>query len=349
MNRAVDRVERVRDREVANAAAGDRRAARELRLPQRAVDGRRQLRAPRAADVAEEPLQDAEVRAARRLERDSIVAQIDRAPYAQPRVLTHELELVDLHLLLVERHPDRRRVAHHVVEQPHVERVHGAVDDEMIRIRELADDADGAGDHGCRERRQLRHEQPHVRIERGVVEAERQLGIGFRRQRDVAGAGERQARRRGVDLPAQIRAAQGERAVHLADALLADEQIVDTEAEVVARRVERAAAGRRHVRHARERRARILHEGQVFDGNAAAVGVERVGGIPADERRAVHRARALRHRQVVEPHAAPVEAKRRGHLLKRLAVRDAVVDRHRAEADRTLVAAREMELARQLA
>src|SRR5256885_12683048 len=87
------------------------------------------------------------------------------------------------------------------------------VDDEMIRIRELADDADGAGDHGGRERRQLRHEQPHVRIERRVVEAERQLGLGLRRQRDVAGAGERQARRRGVDLSARIRAPQRERAV----------------------------------------------------------------------------------------------------------------------------------------
>src|SRR5262249_8162947 len=46
-------------------------------------------------------------------------------------------------------------------------------------------------------------------------------------------------------------------------------------------------------------------------------------------------------------HAAAVEAQRRGRLLKRFAVRGAVVDRHRAEPDGALVGAREVEFARQ--
>ena len=66
---------------------------------QRAVDRRGQLGAARAADVAEEALQDAEVRVARRLQRDALVAQADVARDAQPRVLADQLQLVDLHLL----------------------------------------------------------------------------------------------------------------------------------------------------------------------------------------------------------------------------------------------------------
>src|SRR5207244_1792615 len=59
MNRAVDRVERVGQREVADAAVGDRRAAGKLRLPQRTVDRGDERRASAGADVAEEPLQNA--------------------------------------------------------------------------------------------------------------------------------------------------------------------------------------------------------------------------------------------------------------------------------------------------
>src|SRR5262249_60626078 len=53
------------------------------------------------------------------------------------------------------------------------------------------------------------------------------------------------------------------------------------------------------------------------------------------------------HHEVVEAYAAAVEPQRRGRFLERLAVRGAVVDRHRAEPDRALVLAREMELTRQ--
>ena len=79
---AVDAVERVRQRQVADAAVDDRRAAGEHRLVERAVDRRRQLGAARSEHVAGESLQDAEVRVARRLQRDAAIAQGRRAPRA---------------------------------------------------------------------------------------------------------------------------------------------------------------------------------------------------------------------------------------------------------------------------
>ena len=157
-------------------------------------------------------------------------------PPTRSRVsIADQLQLVDADLLLVEREADRRGVLHGVVEQPHVERIDRAVDEQMIEVGQLADDADrAAGDRGG-ERRQLRHEQADVGIERAVVEAERQLGVGLRRQRDAAGAGEREPRRGGVDLAAELVAAKRQRAGDLADAFLADGQIVDAEPHVVAR------------------------------------------------------------------------------------------------------------------
>ena len=55
---------------------------------------------------------------------------------------------------------------------------------------------------------------------------------------------------------------------------------------------------------------------------------------------------ALRDLDGVEPHAGAVEAQRRGRLLDRLAVRHAVVDRHRPGADRPPALALQPELAR---
>src|SRR5207248_179575 len=48
---AVDRVERVGDRQVTHAPAGDGRAARELWLPERSIDRGGQLGAPGTADA----------------------------------------------------------------------------------------------------------------------------------------------------------------------------------------------------------------------------------------------------------------------------------------------------------
>src|SRR5206468_1324226 len=72
VNGPVDGVERVWQREVADAPVADRGAPREHRLIERAVDGRRELGAARAAYVAEETLQDAEVGLARGPQRNPL-------------------------------------------------------------------------------------------------------------------------------------------------------------------------------------------------------------------------------------------------------------------------------------
>ncbi len=151
----VDGVERVRHRKMAEATIRDRRAAGELRLPQRAVDPGRHLGPARAADLREEPLEHAEARIARRLERDAIVAEIDPARDAQPRAFVDadQLQILDAHLLLVERDADGPAVLELVVEQTHLDGVDRRVDTQVIHVRELAEHAHHAGDRRGREGR----------------------------------------------------------------------------------------------------------------------------------------------------------------------------------------------------
>ena len=47
-------------------------------------------------------------------------------------LLNDETQLLDSDHMLIEGNPHRRRVAYRVVEQPHVERVDGRVDEKMI-------------------------------------------------------------------------------------------------------------------------------------------------------------------------------------------------------------------------
>ena len=180
------------------------------------------------------------------------------------------------------------------------------------------------------------------------MEPERDLRVGLRRQRDAPRAGDRQARRRGVDVAAQLLAAERQRAGDLADAFFGDEQIVDAEPDVVARRVERAAAAGGELGEARQRRARIRQKASRSTGMRRPSALnEYVESQPTNA--APVTVPALGDREVVEPHARAVEPQRRRRLLKRLAVRDAVVDRHAAEADGPLVLAGQMELAGQQA
>ena len=138
--------------------------------------------------------------------------QGDASADRQLGVLADELQVLDPDHVLIEREPDRRGVAHGVVEQPHLDAVDGRVDEQMIDIGQLADDPDRAAGDGRRQRRQRREEQARRQIERAVVEPERQLGVGLRGQRDAAGAGDGELRRRRIDLADELAAAQGERA-----------------------------------------------------------------------------------------------------------------------------------------
>ena len=76
----------------------------------------------------------------------------------------------------------------------------------------------------------------------------RQLGVHLRRQRDAARAGDDEARRRGLHLQREQLAAQRQAAVDLTDALVAGEEIVGADLDVVARLVEGARAGRVELR-----------------------------------------------------------------------------------------------------
>ena len=80
----------------------------------------------------------------------------------------------------IERQPDRPRVAQRVVEQPHVESIDRRVHEQMIDVAQLADDAHRSADDGGRVGRELRQEQTHVRIERGVGDRERRRRRPFR-------------------------------------------------------------------------------------------------------------------------------------------------------------------------
>ena len=118
-----------------------RRAAGKHRRVERAVDRRRELGAARSEHVAGEPLQDAEVRVARRLQRDPAIAQAHASAEPQARVLAHQLQVLHVHVELVERDPDGRRVLQRVVEQPQVDRVHRGVRQQVVEVRQFPDDA----------------------------------------------------------------------------------------------------------------------------------------------------------------------------------------------------------------
>ena len=88
---------------------------------------------------------------------------------------------------------------------------------------------------------------------------------------------------------------------------------------------------------------------QRLDREAAAIGVERVGTVPADVGRAGDAAATFDDVDGVEANAAAFEAQAGGRRRKRLAVRRAVVDRHAAEAERPRVRTVQVEITRQRA
>ena len=83
-------------------------------------------------------------------------------------------------MLPVEREAKRRRVAQPVVEEPHVEAVDGGVDQQVIDVGQLADDADAAARDRGGVGRQPRLEGADVGVERRVGDAERDVGVASR-------------------------------------------------------------------------------------------------------------------------------------------------------------------------
>ena len=163
-----------------------------------------------AADVAEEALQDAEVRITGCLDVDGRLVEIDVAVDRQLGALAEQPETADVDHVLIEIEEDhirslgaaaagwrRRRprrvaraaIAQLVVEQLEIELLDAGVDRQVIDVSELTDHSDRAAGDGTGKRRELRGKETQIRIERGVGEPERQLGVHLVGHRDPAGAG----------------------------------------------------------------------------------------------------------------------------------------------------------------
>ncbi len=200
MDRAEDVLERVRQPEVADAAALGRHRADERRLPHAALERRLQRGAPGGADVRDEALEDAEVRVPLHPHRHLLVAQVGGPRELERRVFARQPDVHEPERVATQREAERRRVSQAIVEQPHVQRLDGGVDDQPIHVSQRTHDANRAAGDGGRERRQPRLERAHVGIQRGVGDAERDVGVPARRQLDASGAGHGKSRRRGLEL-----------------------------------------------------------------------------------------------------------------------------------------------------
>ena len=183
---AVDGFEPVRQRQVADASVGEPRAAGEARLRQRPGDVRQQRRRAAAAQIAEEPLEDAQVRLAGGLDGDRLIRQVDLAPELKLRAFASDTQPAHVDHPLSQRELDVAVVAQLVVEQLQVEPFDRGLDQQAIEVGELAGHTYGStGDRG-RERGQARFEEPDIGIQRRVLEPEIQFRITLRGQRKAA-------------------------------------------------------------------------------------------------------------------------------------------------------------------
>ena len=218
-------------REVADAAVGDRRAAGEHRL--RAADRRSPRSARRGPSRGRRGRTPAGCRGSRR--RRPAARSARRAGRSLPDTRSRVSSPTSCSsstrtCCSIERDPDRRGVLHGVVEQPHVERVDRAVDEQVIdvgrarpttRIDPLATAVVNGDSLGTNSRT---YGSSELSWKRNVSSASA-CGVSAMRPVPVI------ARRGDAAsiVAAQLVAAQRQRAGHLADAFLADEQIVDAE------------------------------------------------------------------------------------------------------------------------
>ena len=307
---SVDRFERVRQREMTQPAVAERGAAPEDGTGERAAHLRLERGTPAAAKIAEESLQDAEVRVARGLDVYRLIFQSEPAVERELRSLTRETEAADLEDAPIERQLNGPIVLHAIVEQFEVELLDIGDDRELVLIGELADDAHRAADDCGRERRQAWHEEPDVGVERRLAEPHRQLGVHLGCERHPSKHFHVETRRAHLEVERQQVPEQIQLARQHSDAFVAGEQIVDDELDVVARLFERAGASCVELQAARQRRSRKRDAGQRLDRDARAVGVERVGAVPADVRRTGDTADAFLDVDVVETDARAFEAQR---------------------------------------
>ena len=238
--------------------------------------------------------------------------------------LTDQAHAVDLQPVLAEREVDRPVVANLVVDQPQAHRVHAQIALQARRIVERPDQVQHAGPDHRRERREGRAEDAEVRIERRVDEVQRDVTVGVVVERHAAGARHGESRRRHLErVDVHLLLANRQLRGDLADALVADVEVVDRRLHVVARRLEGRVALGHHAEPAREGHAFPRQGVDARHGNALALHLEAVRASPGDVGRPVHVAAGLGDDDVVEEHAEAVEPERGRGGVEGLVVADA--------------------------
>ena len=263
-----------------------------------------------AAKIAEESLQDAEVRVARGLDVNRLVLQAEPAVERELRSLTRETEAADLEDVPIERQLDRPIVLHAIVEQFKVELLDIGDDRELVLIGELADDAHRAAaiavvNGDSRGTKNRTYGSSDVSPNRTVSSASISGVSAIRPSTFMSRRGEPTSRSSASRSPRRFSLPD-----NMTDAFVAGEEIVDDELDVVARLVERTDASGVELQAARQRRPRKGDAGQRLDRDARAVGVERVVAVPADIRGAGDAACALLDVDVVETDTRAFEAQR---------------------------------------
>ncbi len=338
--------ERMREREVAQAALRQHRLAGDHRPRRGSADQGRDVRSAGAPDVADHALQHCQVCRAIGLERQRLAAQVHASGDVEGGVVADETHRVDLQRLPVDRQGDWPLIPDPIVDELQIELFNGRADLDRVAVVQVADDADRAAGRRLRVRREIGLEDAHERIERGVADAERQVRVSHVLQRDAAGARHGQPRRGCVELIGQQLVAHRQPTGDLADALVTKKQILNVHLDVVARLLERAAAARRKIKDAGPRReVGKRRESEGLDPELPALGAERVGPVPRDVRRPGDDPRRLGRLRAFEANAVAFEAQACRCGFEALAVGRPIVDVHPAEAEGTRVGTVEMEVA----
>ncbi len=330
----------------ADAAVADEGVAGHRGRGGGAADRRRHLGAARAAQIREHALQHRQVGIAVGAQGHDVFRQIDASGDVDGRAVAGHGEGGDGDDLAVEPDAEFAAVAQFVIEEAQPQVVDGRLDPQRIGRIDGAPDPHAAAAGGRGVGRERGHEHARVGVERGVRQAHRRLDLAGLGERQLPRARSGQARRGDVEAVEHLQPAQRHLRRHLPDALVADEQVEDADLHVVARLVEGAAAGGAEVGKAGQRRqGREIGQVERVDGQAAAVGVERVGPVPADVGGARDQGAGLLHFEPVEAHAGPLEAQAGHPGGERLVVGHAAIEGEAAEAERLLVLAVEMNLA----
>jgi hypothetical protein len=188
-------------------------------------------------------LEDGEARVTARREVPRPRRRVGAPAELQVRVAALQPQLPDTERIVVEAERDRPVVDEIVVQERQRRVVDPRVDRQLRWIRQWSADVERAARDRARVGRDLRREELQVRIDRALRKPPVQVRHRRLVQADTAPAvNVEQARHRDEPLDPQRPILDAHVALYLADALVADEQVVDRAAEAVARLIQLARA-----------------------------------------------------------------------------------------------------------